>query len=309
MKNIILFLSLFGLIFAGCKKNEPVESEGDRHIVIFFNGANSASALKSTASDEEDALEKVILYGVNGSSIITFTDTIENPLPTGNEITIPRSIVVETFYAIANPSEGLETELESIELSDPVSDLTALLNDFSHAPQSPFLMAGKGPVSGFSATVDLYRAVAKIEIIAINNFEFSTVTVINTRTEGFVFNQTPFPSLALAALDSASYVPVPPTSLTNDTTILYVAESPKEEPVKFKVKGVFTGGDLIGKTAAYTFALQQDKKNIDIVRNTRYRVHISPITEDEFKLDFVIVPWDDQDADPVFIPEENIVEP
>lgn len=307
MKKLVFCLSLCGFILAGCSRNEPaVEPDGDRQVVIFFKESKSASSLKSAGTEEEDALEKVILYGIDGLGVIIFTDTIDHPSPAGDEVTMSR--MVETLYAIANPSNDLETVLESVELSDNVSDLTTLVNDFSDAPESPFLMGGKGavPPSGFSVTVNLVRAVAKIEIIALNEFEITTVTVLNTSTKGYVFEQSTF-SLP-SSLDRDDYAPVPPTSATMDTTILYVAESPKENPVEFEVTGVFTGvGDLYGKTATFSIILQQDGVDIDIVRNTRYRVRITPITEWKYDIEFFIVPWNEVEADIVEIPDEDFI--
>ena len=291
MKNSIivwiLALSLFNL--TGCKHDPIVDNEGDERLVVVFLSANSlSSSLKSTASADEDNITEVILFGVDGNdAVVGQPHIITNPSSSsGNPLTVPKT--VEWFYAIANPSDDMKNP--AIFNPTTVTDLDNLTAKFSEAPEFPFLMSGIGEVQNYSAVINLERTIAKIEVIGKNGFVVETVTVLDTPDEGYVFARDPI-EVPLTA-NPVEYED--PFEAETDANIVsfYVPENVKASATRFKVTGTLNPGKVDEESIEYTFKLKIDKSEIDIKRNTKYQVGISPINLFEGTIDLDVTEWD-----------------
>ena len=299
MKTVKMKNSMIGLLFAlilfniaGCKHDLiDVETEEDRLVVIFFSSQSlSGSLLKSAATSDEDQLDQIILFGVDDQNQVIDTFLLINPGATATK-TISRKI--KAFYAIANPSGDMENELETKNFPFPLSYLTDLTGDFSVAPASPFLMGGYGNIIGsgayVSVDIDLIRTVARIDFSTDYGFEIDSIYVKNTPDAGYVFGREPLsvpPAATWVDYDGIEYLPP-----TTDTT-LYVAESSRLNPVEFTVTGMKSQ-----KKVTYTFSLTKSGQAIDIKRNTRYQVNITPETDTECSINVSIPDWDDKITD------------
>ena len=286
MKRNIIFLSIvFIMIYlAGCKQidNENQNSQ----VVIHLTAKSLSGTLSSTASSVENSISKVILFGVDDQDKVVQTFApIQKPSLKDTALYVSQK--VSMLYAIANPSESLAKATPSTGL-----DIMNLIDDFTTAPEAPFLMGGKGEIKNFSVTIELIRAVAKIEVKGKNDFQITSVTVENTSDRGYVFKQK---SLSLPAFtQSVKYAAV-----ISATPTLYVAESLAQNPASFVVKGT-----LEGKQASYTFTLLSEGKKIDLVRNTHYQISITPITHDDCIITVKIPTWDDgEKLDDQIIPD------
>ena len=286
----ILLLAFSLCILAGCEHDPKDSPEPERFVTINFSTeTQSISMLKSAASSEENAITKIILFGVDDQdNIIERYATRVNPSLTG-QLTI--SMKVKTLYAIANPSPDMEAASPSF-----VSDLMNMVVDFTNLPSSPFLMSGSGTVDNGSVNIQLIRAVAKIEFTSKNGFTIDAVTVMNTPNKGYVFEPAIFSVPYSATLVNHSNIEV-----SGSYTVLYIAESASENPPQFVVTGQFEG-----KTANYTFALKSGKQNIDIERNSHYQVGIIPITESECEITISNLPeWSDVTTDTLVVSIRN----
>lgn len=284
MKGIKFFLLsvLCGFLLTGCPGDDP---ENDREILINFSAIPlSDMVLKSTATTNESLVSKMLLIGVDDKNVpVKIYPVISNPALTGMKLTMP--LEVKTLYAIANPSSGMESATPST-----FSDLSNLTGDFSTAPQSPFLMGGKGDIVGSSATIELIRAVAKIEVIAPNELEIESVTVKNTPNKAYVFKK----DTRVAPTNSVRV-----DYLVNTvTTTVYVAECSKDNPVELEVIGMY-----LGQEAKYTIRLNDNGAPIDIARNTHYQVNITPLSNVESNVSITIPAWDDVRTDDHMIPK------
>ena len=295
MRKLVFCLFLFGFIFSGCKKKPeapPTPPDEDLQVVIVFSTqSQSVSLLKSGATEAEEKIDKIILFGVDDQS-----NVVAYPAITGSQLTealgggmkLTISKKVKSLYAIANPSVALENATPA-----NVTALMDLRGVFGTAPASPFLMGGKGDINNSSANIQLIRAVAKIEITGNNDFDIKMVTVQNTPNQGFVFKQTTFS--VPSSFGRTNYATV-----TSATPILYVAESPGGNPATFLVTGVFDGIQ-----ASYLITIQVDGVPVDIVRNTHYQVGVTPITESEYDVTIAIPDWMDRKTDDHEIPYED----
>jgi len=285
MKRIVFLFVFSSFIVVGCS-NKP-EPEQDRQVVIFVTPKSlTNSSLKSSATFVEDEIQKILLFGVddqNGVEEIFVTNT---PSPNGVTLTISRKI--KSFYAIANPSP----EIESANPSN-VSALNDMMSDFSNHPMSPFLMSGKASIIDETVHIELVRVVAKIRIIGENDFQISSVTVMNTSSKGYVFSKTPF-SVPTGKTDYEPIISSNPT--------FYVAENTTVSPTKLVVSG-----QLYGKQAHYTIEqlTTNGGKPVDILRNTYYEVSVTPNTEYECSIKITILDWADIPVDSHTIPDEN----
>ena len=191
--------------------------------------------------------------------------------------------------AIMLPTCMVARNLESSLVTAPpstVSDLKSLTASFATAPSpASLLMSGSAEIENATANIQLIRAVSKIEITGKNNFIITSVTVMNTPDRGYVFNQGT-PSVPVSATRTSYPV------VTSPTPILYVAESTIGNPVQFEVVGKYDGNE-----AKYTFSITDNREPVNIVRNTHYQVNITPITEDECIVTFIIPDWEDETAD------------
>ena len=277
MKKIALLFALCVCIFAGCRKDpKPPKdiTDRDRTVVVFFSTKSATSSILKATSDE-DKISKIILFGVDDlNNVVETYAPINNPPLTGTKLTI--SPKVKMLYAIANPSDGLEAATPST-----VSGLMNLIGDFTDAPQSPFLMSGNASASGYNVNIELIRAVAKISITGTNDFRVETVTVTNTPNQGYVFRRAPFSI-------PASHAKVGYPAIASTDPILYVAENTGNSPTQFTVTGTFQGSP-----ASYTIVLESGVQKNDIVRNTWYRVGITPITESECDITITVPEWND----------------
>lgn len=284
MKKIVfsIFLGAFAIILAGCSKDIPVvDNQDSRPIVIFLSTkSTSSSFLKSSAGDGEEDIDYVILYHVNQSEDILDITEIDGPNLEGEQIYIAGQ--VKTIYAIANPSDDFKLAIPPT----TVSELMELTEVFSTLPTTPLLMSGKGTVTSFSANIVLVRAVAKIDFVG-TDFTIKSITVSNTPKEGYVFKKEP---LEIPVSGKGSYQKIDFLPLVIETT-LYLPENIKENPTEFVVEGLFMGNPL-----TYTFSLKSGGEDIDIVRNTRYMVSISPVSGG---VTFSMPAWDDVITDPV----------
>lgn len=303
MKKIVLLFAACACIFAGCNNNPEDNLEQEDYQVAISFTTESASLLKSEATEPEDAITKIKLFGVDASNNVT-------PYPVENianksariQLTISRSI--KSLYAIGNPTNTLETATPST-----VSDLMDLVDNtnFTSAPQSPYLMSGMVTISSYTEDINisLVRAVAKVKITS-TNFAFTSVTVKNTPDKGYVFAQA---SLSVPG-GSESLKDYNPITLTGTAPVnvpmLYVAENSKSTPTKFEVTGTYNN-----KTATYGIELKDKLSGlyIDIVRNTYYKVNIEPVTESECIITISIPDWEDVETQDHEIQDNDFTNP
>ena len=274
MRRIVVIYTLLLCFFAGCQQDALIE--GDRQVTVSFSPQTLTSSLKlSSASQAENSIVKLMLYGVDAQGNVTQNFPVfENPVSTGIPLTIFKG--VKSLYAIANPSSDLIAANPS-----NLSELMNLTFDFTNAPQSPFLMGGKGDINGSSVQIELIRAVAKIEILSKNEFQINTVTVKNLPDEGYVFKQESPSSPASAGLTDYPAV-------NSANPVLYVPETGKDKPAEFLVTGTY-----LGKQASYTIVLKSGTVPIDIERNTHYQVSVSAITDTDCSVAVSIPAWND----------------
>ena len=281
MKKLVLLFIIGSFILAGC--SEKPDSEQDCEIIVCFTvDSQPISLLKSTATTAEERIDRIILYGAAGSNVTKLYDGAK-PSTGGIPLIIPRTI--STLYAIANPSTSMET-------ATTVTVLTNLTGSFTSAPASPFLMSGIAEnidgKTNKNISINLVRAVAKIEFTGTNGFVITSVTVQNTPTQGYVFQRSPF----AVPTTTGNYA-----AINSSTPVLYVAEntsSTTNPPLtNFRVNGRLNSGTATN----YDINLKKNGQNIDIVRNTRYQVSITPITEDECIITVNIPGWSDVTTD------------
>ena len=284
MKKIIIWLVISGFVLSGC--DDKVILPDDDFDVLVNISTSSLSDIKSAEMTDESLITKYILYAVDGDNKVMKTfPSQSNPSLTGVKLSISKEVV--SLYAIANPS----TEIESAS-PKTVSDLLNLTASFATAPVSPFIMGGKGDVIGSNANIELIRAIAKVEVIAQNEFVIESVKVMKTPDQGYVFQK--------------QTISAPPTSTkveylekTTNSTV-YVAENSKDVPTEFFVKGKY-----LDKPTTYTIILKIDGAAIDIERNTYYKVGISALTEFECAITISIPAWSDKPTDPHIIPDDD----
>jgi len=287
MKRIVLLLVLCGFILAGCGEDIVTPSENERDVWVYFSASPLTKSFKSAASTDETEISKLILYGVDDKDVLVTTfPVISNPSLTGITLTIP--VEVTTFYAIANPSAAIESTPPST-----FADLLNLTGNFTAAPAAPFIMGGKGVIvdASASANIELIRAVAKIEVIAENEFEIESVTVMNTPDKGYVFRK----ETRVAPTTSGRVNYDVNTGLT-----VYVAENSKDNPTELLVKGTY-----LGKQANYKLVLKKDESPIDIARNTFYKVRVSAITHIDCTFTITIPDWDEMITEDHIIPDDD----
>ena len=284
MKRISILYVLCGFVLAGCGNKEVDTTENDVFVYISTNPLSDLG--KSATTMEENLISKFLLYGVNDKNVVVKTfPAITDPPLDGIQLIIPKE--VKTLYAIANPSAGIENVNPS-----SLSGLLNLTGDFTTVPVSPFLMSGKGDVTGSNVSIVLTRAVAKIEVIAHNEFVIESVTVKNTPDKGYVFKKE-----TIAAPTSSRRVDY---SANTTNSIVYVAENSKNSPTELVVSGTY-----LNKRASYTIVLKNNLAPIDIARNTYYKVNISAITDSECTVSITILVWDVKETDDHIIPDEN----
>ena len=256
---ILLFaFSLFTMV--GCEHELKDDPNPERLVTISFTAKSmSGSLLKSAASPAEDLIEKIILFSVDRNDAVENYTIINNPTFSDSSLIISQK--VKSFYAIANPSAELETAIENSP-PDDVSDLMNLVDDFTNAPQSPFLMSCMKEIDKDNINLEFIRAVAKIDITNIDGFQIESVTVNSTPNKGFAFNSTSVSVPASASMTSYS-------TITSTTPTLYVAENSNASPTQFVITGKFQG-----KQEAYIFSLKSGGSDISIKRNTCYQVSI-----------------------------------
>ena len=264
--SAIVLLFVFCLfIVAGCERDPKDSPERERLLPVSFTVRSmSGSLLKSAATEEEDSISKIILFGVNDqNNVIADYAIINNSTLPDTSLIISGKVV--SLYAIANPSAGLETTIGSLLPPFPISTLTNLVDTFTHAPQSPFLMSCMEEVTGTSVDFTLVRAVAKIKIgITENGFQLDSIKVSNTPDKGYVFGKTSF-----SIPTSHTKVNYTAISAFGSDTTFYVAENTGANPTEFVVFGL-----LHGFPVSDTVVLKSGGLDIDIIRNTRYQVSV-----------------------------------
>ena len=255
--NIIVLLITFTLfIMAGCEQNSKNDPEPERFVAVSFSARSMSGLLKSAASEEEDSIGKIILFGVNDQNEVVQTFPILTGTSlSGTQLTISRK--VKSLYAIANPSDDMEVAIPSM---FTVSNLMDMTGDFTVAPQPPFLMSCISEVNSDNINIEFVRAIAKIDIIGINGFQIESITVMNTPAKGYVFNRE---DLSVPTSDMVTY------SYTEDNLAIYIAESSKQNPVGFLVTGQFQN-----EQESCTIMLTSEGQKIDIIRNTYYQVSV-----------------------------------
>jgi len=259
---IVLFflLSLFKL--AGCQPDTidiPVP-EDDRLITVNFSAISTSgeSLLKSTATPEENLINKIILFGANepGNIIQVFQD-----VESGQELIISKNI--KSLYTIANLPNNI-----NLQNLLTVNNLMAMTSDFNDAPKSPFLMSGKTDVKANSASVsiEIVRAVARIDVVGKDGFQIEKITVSNIPEKGYVFDGG---SLTVPGIKKVTHTYT--FSASSDYSV-YVPENSSSDPIKLEVTG-----KLQGKTVSCTVTyLKKDGKAVNIIRNTCYEVGVVP---------------------------------
>ena len=306
MKNIVLFLVFFAVVFSGCTR-EQIDTEGKHDVVIFFTAESAPpSSLKSTteANADERAIEEILLFGVDNDGVFWQDFVITQAQLTNAEagaVVLPQvSRKVKKFLAIANPQPAMSTAIEEAIADETLSAayLEDLICDFSDYPQSPFVMSGTGTVTGYAAKIDLIRIVARIELIVAEGYDIviNSVTV-KTRDKGFVFPKEPF-AVPTATMETfGDRAPV----ANGASAILYVAENNVNIPAElteFTVKGL-----LETKPVTYLFSLKQGNNNLAIMRNKNYKVIITPVTHADGGFTIEIPDWEDVKIDDQVIPD------
>ena len=294
MKRFFLICVLSGFIFSGCGKDEEPQEEPQEEpkkeqvqdvMVYLSTGSFSNTGPESTVISNESQISKLILFGVDDKNkFITAFPIITNPSMTGIKLTVP--IEVKTIHAIANPT----LTIESINLST-FSDIFNLTCNFTTAPTAPFIMSGKGSVSSARANIELLRIVAKIEVVAHNDFVIESITVKKTPDKGYVFKkETSEPPTSA----SVSY----PANTTN--FIVYVAENTKNNPSEFEVAGKYRG-----QPVSYPIVLENNGSAVNIVRNVRYQINITESNDEDCTFTITMPAWEDINADNYIIPREK----
>ena len=291
-KVVLLALVLFNL--AGCKKEPATGTDEDCQVIVFFSTQSvSASLLKATpptpATGAETLIEEIILFGVDASDNVIQSFVLDDPEFTGQEIDAFRNTVM--FYAIANPSDDMKNP--SLFNPETIADFEDLLADFSDAPESPFLMSGTGEVETSSegdryALIVLVRAIAKVEIEGIDDFNLESVTVINTPDLGYVFAGE---SLVPLEAETTEYPTV--NSVVNGKITVYVAENSMDSPTQFVVNGTYEGQQI-----SYNLVLKKMNGDVlDIERNTYYKVVITGDPTKFGSISINIPEWEDEITD------------
>jgi len=254
--TILYAFSLFYL--AGCKKPK----DEDQHVVVSFSTKPFLSA--GLDNTEETLIELVLLYGVDEDDQIIQTFKVQNPSSIG-VVLEQVSNKIKTFYAIANPDNGLKIALDAKEPAK-VDDLMGLTYNFTQAPKSPFPMSGTGEVKDFSVKIELYRAVAKVELSSNNGFKIESVLVKNIPDQTFVFKQA-----SLKVPTTANMINYQPFNAgMAEIVTLYVAESLTESPVQFTMSGQ-SGGN----PKNYIISLKNKEDDNDILRNNFYQAKVN----------------------------------
>ena len=273
MKKIVLSLALITFLFSGCKEN--IEPDFDRKVIVnFITPSLSSSLLKSTATQAEIDINKIILFGLDlDGKVVKIPDIIN----TSGSTELSISIKIKTLFAIANPSALMESATPA-----DLAALNGMTAIYSTAPQSYLLMSGKGDIVGNTANIALIRAVAKIEIVSGDTdfFVIEKVQVRNTPNQGYVFQRA---TVVLPSTTTSNY-----TEVTTATPVLYVAEntSTNANQTIFRVTGKY-----LDKTVTEDIILKHSNQNINIVRNTHYKVQINPATNGAFTIVITIPNW------------------
>ena len=296
MKKLVFCLSLCGIILAGCKNDPSIVPDNDDHQIAVIFSAPSVSSSLLKATTEEKTISEVILFGVDAQdnivpiehSVLVGQD-LDDALVSGTTIRLLKTIT--TLYAIANPSSTFDA-------GDPstLTELLALTDDFTDEPNSSsLLMSGKGQIDAGtkSAQIQLIRAVAKVEIIGLNDFEITSVQVMKTPDTGWVFEQASFSIPTNTPVNYSEVLFTDP----DDDKIFYVAEN------ELPGTEIVITGNFNSKVLNYTLnSLSLEGVAIDqIVRNTHYKVGIFPLPDGDFAVTITIPDWDEVDADDVNI--------
>jgi len=289
MKKFFWF-GFFVIALLGCDKKPVADPEGNRDIVVFFSSQSIlTSQLKAAATADEKIIKKVVLFGFDASGNLATNGkwVITDPLLSGQKLSAV-SKYVHTIWAIANPTDDLAN-------ANPanVTELKALTADYTKAPESPFMMSGKGNVTNYSATIQLYFVVAKVQIIPVG-FTITSVAVKNTLNRVFVFDENLFNGspLAIPSVPSGSGVTrvdyASPSTLS-EPFVFYVAENNANNTTnstKFVISGTIDGSPI-----NYNLELKLSENIIPVKRNTHYTVSISPT---EGTVIITIPEWNDQ---------------
>jgi len=298
MKNsiIILLFAFFLFNLTGCNKYDPVDSEEYQKVVIFVSTQSLSSLLKSTtvANNDEKFVGELLLFGVDNEKVeqrelitIGAGDIDDNGI-ISVELILKRKI--KTLYAVANPT----TDLKNADLLlQPVTALTNMTVSFGVMPGRPFLMSGTGTVNSYSATIELFRAVAKVEIESLDNdLKIISVTAKNTPNQGYVFERK--------SLTSIPGVPINYNNPVSSPNPIYVAENIASNPTNFELVGEYKK-----QPVNYTIVLKKNDDNIPIQRNKHYKVGIKPLTESQGIISLSIPDWEDGGTqDSIFDPDD-----
>ena len=291
MKKVILVaLSLAALIVAGCGGNGPDDPVPEnRRIVVHFNVQQLSlpgSSSKSETEEAENRVNRIIFYGVDKNSLVKKLLTEQNPALGGTEIPDVSQDIISIF-AIANPSAG-------IEVANPqnLAEMTDMVAEFASMPSTPFIMSGIAVIMpGNVANIELIRTIAKIEFLPSSDFVITSVTVMNTPNQGYIFGKNG------AVPPTAGRINYP--QINSATPIIYVAENTVSSPTVFQVKGIFEE-----KEVSYDIPIEIEQVNYAIMRNTHYRIPIRAISEDTCIVDIIVLPWNVVVTD-AYEPEED----
>ena len=270
-------LAVVAIALASCNNPAATGSRPEQVTVRFTTSAMSDVRTRSAASEAENAIGKVALFGLDGSGLVVASfPAIENPGAAGTTLTIP--VTVNSLVAIANP-----TDAQILDYTRG-GEIEGERFDLSSAPASPFVMGGTADLGrDGSVEIEMIRSIARIDVTGADGFEVNSVTVVCTPAMGWVFAGDETASLTSA--DYTSYDEVEGTSV-------YVGENGATIPTALRVKGT-----LRGVETAYTFSLMQDGSPMAIVRNTAYAVRVRPMSETECDVEVTIPEWEDETAD------------
>ena len=275
MKKLVLSFVIISFVLAGCKQTP--KDEQNRQVTVQFTVNSTYSSFLKSTDEQDNQIDEIILLGagITGEIVTIFPPITGAEITEGKTLTLDNDITA--LYAVANPTTPINPET--------VSELRSMTSDYSVEPAAPFVMTGFKSANREDITIDLERAIAKIEVTGENGFTVTSVKVKNTPDEGYVFPQ--------GTLDVSSFG-------TTDYTIspyapIYVAENTVDNPTTLTISGTYEGVDLDPIDVDFTV----NGNLVPIERNKLYSVTIRMVigTERDVNVKMEIKDWDTVEVD------------